>query len=481
MTDNHEERARQSQVAAAKETEEALQDVTSEEDPNVEADVTPQGEAQNEETPTEDQGDSETSLTDAPNAGDAGASTDEDEVSPSVTVDQSEQMDEYDQTFVNLEPGTIIQGKVVQINSDEVMVDVGYKSEGRIPQHELGLRPGETPDSVLSVGDEIDVFILKVEDAEGNVLLSKKRADARVVWEKLTTLKESGEVIEATVTERVKGGLLVDVGVRGFVPASHVDRNYVENLDSYVGQTVRIKVIELDRQRNNVVLSRKEVLEEEYLQAKEEAFGTLREGEVVKGIVRRLTDFGAFVDIGGGVEGLLHVSEMGWSRVNHPKDVLSEGEEIDVMVLAVDKEKERISLSLKETLPDPWDSVDQRFHVGEIVEAKVTRVVDFGAFVKLEDGVEGLVHISQLADRHVNTPSEVVQPGDEVKVKVVSLDKGARRIGLSMKDAEPRPRRQEKPPREQSFSDPERDDSVTLGDVFEDLQSYFRTSDDDEG
>src|SRR5690625_5066364 len=291
-------------------------------------------------------------------------------------------MDEYDQTFVNLEPGTIIQGKVVQINSDEVMVDVGYKSEGRIPQHELGLRPGETPDSVLSVGDEIDVFILKVEDAEGNVLLSKKRADARVVWEKLTTLKESGEVSEATVTERVKGGLLVDVGVRGFVPASHVDRNYVENLDSYVGQTVRIKVIELDRQRNNVVLSRKEVLEEEYLQAKEEAFGTLREGEVVKGIVRRLTDFGAFVDIGGGVEGLLHVSEMGWSRVNHPKDVLSEGEEIDVMVLAVDKEKERISLSLKETLPDPWDSVDQRFHVGEIVEAKVTRVVDFGAFVK---------------------------------------------------------------------------------------------------
>lgn len=466
MTDNHEERARQSQVAAAKETEGALQDV--------EADVTPQGEAQEA---------NDTSLTDAPNVSGEGASTDEGEVSPSVSVDQSEQMDEYDQTFVNLEPGTIIQGKVVQINNDEVMVDVGYKSEGRIPQHELGLRPGETPDSVLSVGDEIDVFILKVEDAEGNVLLSKKRADARVVWEKLVTLKESGEVIEATVTERVKGGLLVDVGVRGFVPASHVDRNYVENLDSYVGQTIRIKVIELDRQRNNVVLSRKDVLEEEYMQAKEEAFSTLREGEVVKGIVRRLTDFGAFVDIGGGVEGLLHVSEMGWSRVNHPRDVLSEGDEIDVMVLAVDKDKERISLSLKETLPDPWDSVDQRFLVGEVVEATVTRVVDFGAFVKLEDGVEGLVHISQLADRHVNTPSEVVQPGDAVKVKVVSLDKSARRIGLSMKDADPKPRRQqqEKPPREQSFSDPDRDDSVTLGDVFEDLQSYFRTSDNDEG
>lgn len=473
MTENHEERARQSQVAAAKETEEALQEVASEDNPNVEADVTPQGEAQNEETPA---GDNDASLTDAPNAGGTGASTDEGEVSPSASIDQSQQMDEYDQTFVELEPGTIVRGKVVQINSDEVMVDVGYKSEGRIPQHELGLRPGETPESVLSVGDEIDVYILKVEDAEGNVLLSKRRADARVVWEKLTALKESGEVIEATVTERVKGGLLVDVGVRGFVPASHVDRNYVENLDSYVGQTIRMKVIELDRQRNNVVLSRKEVLEEEYLRAKEEAFSTLREGEVVKGIVRRLTDFGAFVDIGGGVEGLLHVSEMGWSRVDHPRDVLTEGDEIDVMVLAVDKEKERISLSLKETLPDPWDTVDERFQVGEVVEATVTRVVDFGAFVKLEDGVEGLVHISQLADRHVNTPSEVVQPGDEVKVKIVSLDKAARRIGLSMKDAEPKPRRQEKPPREQSFSDPNRDDSITLGDVFEDLQSYFRTA-----
>lgn len=475
MTENHEERARQSQVAAAKETEEALQAVASEDNPIEEADVTPQGEAQSEEAPA---GDNDASLTDAPHVADTGASTDEGEVSPSI--DQSQQMQEYDQTFIELEPGTIIRGKVVQISNDEVMVDVGYKSEGRIPLHELGLRPGETPDSVLSVGDEIDVYILKVEDAEGNVLLSKRRADARAAWEKLTALKESGGVIEAVVTERVKGGLLVDVGVRGFVPASHVDRNYVEDLESYVGQTIRMKVIELDRQRNNVVLSRKEVIEEEYQRAKEEAFSTLREGDIVKGVVRRLTDFGAFVDIGGGVEGLLHVSEMGWSRVEHPRDVLSEGDEINVMVLAVDKEKERISLSLKETLPDPWDTVDERFHVGDIVEATVTRVVDFGAFVKLEDGVEGLVHISQLANRHVNTPSEVVQPGDEVKVKIVSLDKAARRIGLSIKDAQPKPQRQEKAPREQTFSDPNRDDSITLGDVFEDLQSYFRTVDSDD-
>lgn len=386
----------------------------------------------------------------------------------------------YDQTFVTLEPGQIITGTVVQVSDDEVMVDVGYKSEGRIPQHELGLRPGETPHTILQVGQDIDVYVMKVEDAEGNVLLSKRRADNRLVWEKLESLKESGEVIEATVTERVKGGLLVDVGLRGFVPASHVDRNYVENLEEYVGQTLRLRVIELDRQRNNVVLSRKVVLEEEYEKAKENAFRTLKEGSIIPGVVRRLVDFGAFVDIGGGVEGLLHVSEMAWSRVNHPRDVLSEGDEIQVMVLEVDPERERISLSLKETLPDPWDTVDERYAVNDIVPCTITRLVDFGAFAKLEDGVEGLIHISQLADRHVASPSEVVKPGDEVQAKVISLDKRARRIGLSLRDAAPKPKREPAAPREQTFSDPNRDDTLTLGDVFEDLQTFFERQDPNE-
>lgn len=386
----------------------------------------------------------------------------------------------YDQTFVTLEPGQIITGTVVQVSDDEVMVDVGYKSEGRIPHHEIGLRPGETPQSILQVGDDIDVYVMKVEDAEGNVLLSKRRADNRLVWEKLESLQESGEVIEATVTERVKGGLLVDVGLRGFVPASHVDRNYVENLEEYVGKTLRLRVIELDRQRNNVVLSHKVVLEEEYEKAKEDAFKTLKEGAIIPGVVRRLVDFGAFVDIGGGVEGLLHVSEMAWSRVNHPRDVLSEGDEIQVMVLEVNPERERISLSLKETLPDPWDTVDERFAVGDVVPCTITRVVDFGAFAKLEDGVEGLIHISQLADRHVASPSEVVKPGDEVQAKVISLDKRARRIGLSLREAAPRPKKQQSAPREQTFSDPNRDDSVTLGDVFEDLQNFFERQDPNE-
>lgn len=395
-------------------------------------------------------------------------------------------MAQYDETFVTLEPGQIIRGKVVQVNSDEVMVDVGYKTEGRIPLHELGLKPGQTPSDVVSVGDEIEVFVVKVEDSEGNVLLSKRRADSRIAWERLERAKENREIIEATVTERVKGGLLVDVGVRGFVPASHVERNYVENLEKYVGQKLRLFVIELDRQRNNVVLSHKDVLEAEYEAAKQAAFSSLTEGAIVKGIVRRITDFGAFVDIGGGVEGLLHVSEMAWSRVRHPSDVVSEGQEINVMVLKVDPENERISLSLKETLPDPWNNISARYQVGDIVRGTVTRVVDFGAFVKLEDGIEGLVHISQMADHHVTNPSEVVSPGDEVDVKVVSLDETKRRIGLSIKQADPnyrppeprqrggrgrRDRRESSP--HTMTSGPEA--SVTLGDVFEnlDLGSLF--------
>lgn len=407
-------------------------------------------------------------------------------------------MAQYDETFVTLEPGQIVEGKVVQISSDEVMVDVGYKSEGRIPLHELGLRSGQSPEEALSVGEEIEVFVVKVEDQEGNVLLSKRRADNRVAWEKLEQAKESGEIIEAPVTERVKGGLLVDVGVRGFVPASHVARNYVEDLDKYVGQDLRLIVIELDRQRNNVVLSHKDVLDAEYEQAKREAFESLNEGSVTKGVVRRITDFGAFVDIGGGVEGLLHVSEMAWSRVGHPSDVVSEGDEIDVMVLKVDADNERISLSLKETLPDPWLTVGERYQVGDVVTGNVTRVVDFGAFVKLEDGIEGLVHISQLAHHHVTNPSEVVKSGDEVEVKVVSLDEERRRIGLSIKQTQEPPPEQQQQPQQRSrggggggggrsrsgggnagsTSGPET--TVTLGDVFEDLSSFFDRDKDDE-
>lgn len=382
-------------------------------------------------------------------------------------------MDEF-AAMLTHEPGQIVRGKVVQVGSDEVLVDVGYKTEGRIPVHELGLKPGQQPQDAVNVGDEIDVFIVKIEDSEGNMVLSKRRADNRVVWERLEQLKDSGEPIEAKVTERVKGGLLVDVGVRGFVPASHVARNFVDNLDEFIGQTLRFKVMELDRRRNNVVLSRKELLEQEYEQAKTEAFANLQEGQLVEGIVRRLTDFGAFVDIGKGVEGLLHVSEMAWSRVKHPSDVLSAGDKITVKVLGVDPSRDRISLSLKETLPDPWTTVGQRYQIGDIVRGTVSRVVDFGAFVKLEDGIEGLVHVSQLADRHVAKPSEVVSPGQEVEVRVVSVDEANRRIGLSMREALHRTREHV----DERYTDPNDGTRVRLGDVFEGLSTYF---DDDEG
>jgi len=371
---------------------------------------------------------------------------------------------QYDDTLKPLSPGDIVEGRVVHIGSDEVLVDVGYKSEGRIPVSQLGLRPGQTPADVLRVDDHIAVQVMRVDEGEGTVVLSKRLADEKQAWERLTAKFEAGEPVEAEVTARVKGGLLVDLGVRGFVPASHVDRTFVDNLEQYVGQRLRFRILELDRQRKNVVLSRKELLEEELARAKAEAFASLQEGQVVNGVVRRLTDFGAFVDIGGGVEGLLHVSEMAWSRVRHPQDVLQEGQEIKVKILGIDRERERISLSLKETLPDPWSTVANRYAVGQIVEGEVTRVVDFGAFVKLEDGIEGLVHISQLADRRVEKPSAVVQPGQRVKVKIVNLDPGARRIGLSIRAAQPK---ETKPKEEQqpiSYADPG-PDAVTIGDV----------------
>ncbi len=391
-------------------------------------------------------------------------------------MDQEDQMNQMEDMVPTLTPGDVITGKVVQVSTDEVLVDIGYKSEGRIPLNELSFRPNVKPEEVLAVGDEVEVKVLKVDDAEGSVVLSRRRAEAEKAWEKLEGAYENGEILEATVAQTVKGGLLVDVGVRGFIPASHVSRNFVDDLDSYIGKTLRLKIIEFDRQKNNVVFSHKEVLEEDLKQAKADAFAKLEEGSIVPGVVRRLTDFGAFVDIGSGVEGLLHVSEIAHSRINHPSDVLEEGQEINVMVLGVDVEKERISLGLKQTLADPWETIEDRYAVGDKVDGVVTRTVDFGAFVKLEDGVEGLVHISQLAHRHVAKVEEVVNPGDEVEAKVISLDPQARRIGLSIRELEPKPeqapRKEAKPQQEQQ---PKQDDSsneeltTNLGDVFGDL------------
>ncbi|MGB9885950.1 MAG: bifunctional 4-hydroxy-3-methylbut-2-enyl diphosphate reductase/30S ribosomal protein S1 [Moorellales bacterium] len=335
----------------------------------------------------------------------------------------------------SLRRGDIIKGTVVQINNGEVLVDVGAKSEGIIPLSELSYRRIERPDEVVKVGDEIEVYVIRPENEEGHPILSKRRADRKRAWEKLEQAYETGGVIEAQASEVVKGGLLVDLGVRGFVPASLVGRGYVEDLSSFVGQTLRLKVIELDRNKNKVVLSQKAVLEEEYQRQRAETWASLAEGQVRKGVVRRLTNFGAFVDLGG-VDGLLHVSEISWGRVEHPRDVLEEGQEIEVKVLGVDRERERVSLGLKQLQPNPWDTAAERYPVGTIVNGKVLRLTSFGAFVEVEPGIEGLVHISQLADRRVEKPEEVVKVGDVIPVKVLAVDQTAQRMSLSLKQAQ---------------------------------------------
>lgn len=385
-------------------------------------------------------------------------------------VSHEEVMQEYSDMPTPI-PNTVVTGKVVQIGTDEVLVDIGYKSEGRIPLNEMGLKPNQEPKDAFTFEQEVDVWVLKVDDAEGNVVLSKRRADAQKAWAQLEQLHAEGKPITAEVTQVVKGGLLVDLGVRGFIPASHISRNYVDDLEKYVGQTLEFKIIELDRQKNNVVLSRKELLEEEYQKAKEEIFNTLEENAIVDGVVRRITDFGAFVDIGGGVEGLLHVSEMAHSRVKHPSDVVSEGDKIKVMVLGIDKESERISLGLKQTLPDPWDTIEERYQVGDKVKGVVTRTVDFGAFFKLEDGVEGLIHISQLSHRHVAKTEDVVSAGDEVEAKIISLDPEAKRIGLSIRELEPKPevKKEVKKPEKVEEKPEDEELTTTLGDMFGDL------------
>lgn len=392
-------------------------------------------------------------------------------VTPEEGKTNEVQMSEFEVNMPTV--GAIIKGKVVHVSNDEVLVDIDYKSEGRIPLNELSFITNANPEDIVSVGDEIYVKVLKVDDTEGNVILSKKRADADISWEQLEQLYKSGETLQAKVVQVVKGGLLVNVGVRGFIPASHVSRGFENNLEKYVGQTLELKIIELDRSKNNVVFSHKQVLEEKHAKAKEEAFANLKPGMKVHGVVRRLTDFGAFVDIGGGVEGLLHVSEMAYSRVNHPSDVVAEGDEVTVMILGVDKERERISLGLKQTVPDPWTTVGERYAVGQKVTGEVTRVVDFGAFVKLEDGVEGLVHISELSHKHVAKAEDVVKPGDQVQVKVISVDPDARRIGLSIKELEPKPQAQPKPKQQQQPNLAEGIDreelTTNIGDMFGDL------------
>jgi 4-hydroxy-3-methylbut-2-enyl diphosphate reductase len=333
-----------------------------------------------------------------------------------------------------LRGGEIVRGVVVEINQNEVLVDVGAKSEGVIPLRELSCCEIASPHDVVSVGDEIDVWVVKAENSEGRIILSKGRADAEKAWQELQVAFENGTPVEGTVREVVKGGLIVDLGLRAFLPASLVDRGYTEDLTKYVGEKVTCKIIELNRARKKVVLSRKAVLEEEYQQKRMETLASLTEGAVVQGVVRRLTSFGAFVDIGG-IDGLLHISEISFHRVGHPSEVLRVGDTVTVKVIKIDRENEKVSLSLKQVLPDPWETAAEKYPVGSLVEAKVVRLVPFGAFVELEPGLEGLVHISHFADWHVAKPDDVLSEGDVITVKVLNVDPAEKRIRLSLREA----------------------------------------------
>ncbi|MCD9622566.1 30S ribosomal protein S1 [Rhabdothermincola sp. EGI L10124] len=342
--------------------------------------------------------------------------------------------DAYTQSMVQVEDGQIVEGTVVKVDRDEVLLDIGYKSEGVIPSRELSIRNDVDPAEIVALGDEIEALVLQKEDKEGRLVLSKKRAQYERAWGTIEKIKEEEGVVSGPVIEVVKGGLILDIGLRGFLPASLVELRRVRDLAPYVGRTLEAKIIELDKNRNNVVLSRRAWLEETQKEQREDFLANLKPGEVRRGTVSSVVNFGAFVDLGG-MDGLVHVSELSWKHVDHPGSVVAVGDEIDVQVLEVDLSRERISLSLKATQQDPWQEFASNHQVGELVYGRVTKLVPFGAFVQVGDGIEGLVHISEMSAHHVDLPEQVVTPGEELWVKIIDLDLQRRRISLSIKQA----------------------------------------------
>jgi small subunit ribosomal protein S1 len=349
-------------------------------------------------------------------------------------VNEEEMNNLIDGTITDFDEGDLVNGTVVKIEHDEVLVDIGFKSEGVIPARELSIRKDADPSEVVSLGDKLEALVLQKEDKDGRLVLSKKRAEYERAWNRIEEKFNSGENVEGEVIEVVKGGLILDIGLRGFLPASLVDLRRVKDLTAYLGTEIEARVIEMDRNRNNVVLSRRVLLEEGRKNERAEILEKLSKGMRLKGTVSSIVDFGAFVDLGG-IDGLIHISELSWSHVNHPSEVVKVGEEVEVEVLDVDLQRERISLGLKQTTEDPWTKLVETYPVGTIVDGKVTKIVPFGAFIELGANVEGLVHISEMAMRHIDSPAQVVKVGDVVKVKVMDVNVERRRISLSMKAA----------------------------------------------
>ena len=358
--------------------------------------------------------------------------------SPQVAVNDIGSAEDFlaaiDSTIKYFNDGDIVEGTIVKVDRDEVLLDIGYKTEGVIPSRELSIKHDVDPNEVVNVGDEVEALVLTKEDKEGRLILSKKRAQYERAWGTIEELKEKDEAVKGTVIEVVKGGLILDIGLRGFLPASLVEMRRVRDLQPYIGKEIEAKIIELDKNRNNVVLSRRAWLEQTQSEVRTSFLKELQRGQVRPGVVSSIVNFGAFVDLGG-VDGLVHVSELSWKHIDHPGEVVEVGQEVTVEVLDVDMDRERVSLSLKATQEDPWQLFARTHAIGQIVPGKVTKLVPFGAFVRVEDGIEGLVHISELAERHVELPEQAVQVGQEVFVRVIDIDLERRRISLSLKQA----------------------------------------------
>jgi small subunit ribosomal protein S1 len=393
----------------------------------------------------------------------------------------SEAADTVDMGQVStVKKGDIVTGTVVKVENNQAFVDIGYKYDGIISIREISSVPLENIADAVQLGQEVTCKVLSINDEKELLTLSKKQVEGEKAWDQMQEYLDKGETFEAKVVDVVKGGLVVDVGVRGFIPASMVERHFVEDFKDYKGRSLKLKVREVDKANNKLILSHKDVLEEEYQATKQEVLGKLHVDQVIEGTVQRLTQFGAFVDVGG-VDGLVHISEMSWQHVDKPSDVVKEGDKVRVKILKLDPANERISLSMKAAQPGPWEQAADQFHIGEIVTGTVRRLVDFGAFVEVAPGVEGLVHVSQIAHRRIGTPHEVLKEGQEVKVKVLDVNAQEKRISLSIKETEEAPEqpqrqeRQPRAPRQQQVELPDNQGlNLTLGERFGDKLSKFK-------
>lgn len=352
-----------------------------------------------------------------------------------IKNEKGELVPNYDLTMVNLNDGDVVKGKVVKIDKDEVLIDVGFKSEGVVPLSELSIRNDVKPEDVLKVNDEIEIMVVQKEDQDGRLILSKKRAEVEQNFNRVEKIYENGDTVEGEIIECVKGGLIVDIGLRGFLPASLVDVRKTKDLQSYIGERCVCKIIEVDRHRNNVVLSRKAIIEDERKEQRKEILNSMEIGQIKKGIITSIADFGAFIDVGG-VDGLVHISELSWNHVKHPSEVVNVDQEVDVEILGIDYEKQRLSLGLKQTQKDPWLEKIKNYSIKDVAKGKVTRIVKFGLFVQIEEGLQGLVHISELSPEPVKKPSDVAKIGDELMVRIIDIDFDKRRMAFSVKQVE---------------------------------------------